>query len=70
MVSSLTAGDEVALGPSMHGSGSALCTIPLHAGFTPEERASFATNLVGQGFVDCFRAQYPEAVAYSYWSFR
>lgn len=33
-------------------------------GFTPEERASFADNLVaGCGLVDAFRAQYPEAVS-------
>ena len=33
-------------------------------GFTPEERASFADNLVaGCGLVDTFRAQYPEAVS-------
>lgn len=40
------------------------------AGFTPQERASFAANLLGQGFVDCFRTQYPEAVAYTYWGYR
>jgi exonuclease III len=40
------------------------------AGFTPEERASFAANLVGQGMVDCFRAQYPQHVAYTYWGYR
>ncbi|KAI3426491.1 hypothetical protein D9Q98_008857 [Chlorella vulgaris] len=40
------------------------------AGFTPEERASFADNLIGQGFVDCFRTQYPEAVGYTYWGYR
>ena len=42
------------------------------ASFTPEERASFASLLLGGrcGFVDCFRAQYPETVAYTYWSMR
>lgn len=41
------------------------------AGFTPQERASFAERLCpGGGFVDCFRAQYPEAVGYTYWSYR
>lgn len=41
------------------------------AGFTPEERASFQANLIeGAGFVDCFRTQYPEAVAYTYWGYR
>ncbi|KAL4436574.1 hypothetical protein ABPG75_003713 [Micractinium tetrahymenae] len=40
------------------------------AGFTPEERASFQANLLGAGFVDCFRAQYPGAVAYTYWGYR
>lgn len=41
------------------------------AGFTPEERASFADELVGGcGLVDCFRAQHPDAVAYTYWSYR
>ena len=42
------------------------------ASFTPEERASFASLLLGGrcGFVDCFRAQYPETVGYTYWSMR
>lgn len=41
------------------------------AGFTPEERASFAANLIeGVGLVDCFRAQHPDAVAYTYFSYR
>ncbi|PRW45261.1 apurinic endonuclease-redox [Chlorella sorokiniana] len=41
------------------------------AGFTPEERASFADNLLaGCGLVDTFRAQHPEAVGYTYWSYR
>jgi len=44
---------------------------PPTAGFTPEERASFADNLLGScGLVDAFRAQYPEAVGYTYWSYR
>lgn len=37
------------------------------AGFTPEERASFAANLVeGCGLVDCFRAQHANVVGYTY----
>lgn len=40
------------------------------AGFTPEERASFKANLLDGGFVDCFRAQHPDAVAYTYWGYR
>lgn len=40
------------------------------AGFTPEERASFQANLLEDGFVDCFRALHPHAVAYTYWGYR
>ena len=41
-----------------------------NAGFSDEEREKF-TNLVDAGFVDTFRALYPEATgAYSWWSYR
>ncbi|XP_057770387.1 DNA-(apurinic or apyrimidinic site) endonuclease, chloroplastic isoform X2 [Salvia miltiorrhiza] len=40
------------------------------AGFTDEERKSFETNFLGRGFVDTFRKQHPNAVAYSYWGYR
>lgn len=40
------------------------------AGFTEEERKSFETNFLDRGFVDTFRKQHPNAVAYSYWGYR
>lgn len=42
------------------------------AGFTPEERASFAARLLGgAGLVDCLRARLPaDQPAYTYWSYR
>lgn len=40
-----------------------------NAGYTPEERAKL-TRLLGSGFVDTFRALYPEkAGAYTWWSY-
>jgi hypothetical protein len=36
-----------------------------------EERASFGERLLGSlGLVDSFRAQHPEAAAYTYWTYR
>jgi exodeoxyribonuclease III len=40
-----------------------------NAGFTPEERAKFS-RLLSSGFVDTFRALYPNKVQYSWWSYR
>ena len=40
------------------------------AGFTPEERASYAENFLGQGLVDAFRRKYPGVVGYTYWGYR
>jgi exodeoxyribonuclease III len=40
------------------------------AGFTPEERASFAEHLLGGGFADAFRRKYPGVVGYTYWGYR
>ncbi|XP_062207141.1 DNA-(apurinic or apyrimidinic site) endonuclease, chloroplastic-like isoform X2 [Phragmites australis] len=40
------------------------------AGFTKEERESFETNFLAKGFVDTFRKQHPNVVAYSYWGYR
>lgn len=40
------------------------------AGFTDEERKSFATNLLSKGFVDTFRRQHPGVVGYTYWGYR
>ena len=40
------------------------------AGFTEEERHSFATHLQGQGLVDAFRQLHPEAQAYTFFSWR
>lgn len=40
------------------------------AGFTNEERESFETNFLSKGFVDTFRKQHPDVVAYSYWGYR
>lgn len=39
-----------------------------HAGFTDEERGKFS-ELLSNGFVDTFRARYPETVKYSWWSY-
>ena len=39
------------------------------AGFTKEERDEF-TKLLDLGFVDTFRALYPNTVKYSWWSYR
>ncbi len=40
------------------------------AGYTPEERASFASCYLENGFVDCFRRTYPNAVGFTYWGYR
>uniref|UniRef100_J3L4Y5 DNA-(apurinic or apyrimidinic site) endonuclease n=1 Tax=Oryza brachyantha TaxID=4533 RepID=J3L4Y5_ORYBR len=40
------------------------------AGFTNEERESFGTNFLSKGFIDTFRNQHPDVVAYSYWGYR
>ena len=40
-----------------------------NAGFTDEERNAFS-NLLSKGFVDTFRELYPNAVTYSWWSYR
>ncbi len=41
-----------------------------NAGFTPEEREKM-TKLLGSGFVDTFRALYPDTTGvYSWWSYR
>ncbi len=40
-----------------------------NAGFTDEEREKF-TQLLDSGFIDTFRYLYPEAVEYSWWSYR
>ena len=40
-----------------------------NAGFTDEERGWFG-NLLSHGFVDTFRALYPDQVTYSWWSYR
>lgn len=40
------------------------------AGFTDEERKSFATNFLSRGFVDTFRKQHPGVVGYTYWGYR
>jgi exodeoxyribonuclease III len=53
-----------------------LCLIPFiqgnrrSAGFTNEERESFEANFLSKGFVDTFRKQHPNVVAYSYWGYR
>lgn len=41
----------------------------LNAGFSDAERAKF-TELLSAGFVDTFRALYPERIKYSWWSYR
>ena len=40
-----------------------------NAGFSDEEREAF-TKLLDCGFIDTFRDLYPEAVKYSWWSYR
>ena len=40
-----------------------------NAGFSDEERAKM-TQLLASGFTDVFRALYPQAVEYSWWSYR
>lgn len=40
------------------------------AGYTPEERASFASCYLDNGFVDCFRKMYPTSVGFTYWGYR
>ncbi|KAJ1385178.1 SAP domain [Sesbania bispinosa] len=40
------------------------------AGFTDEERKSFATNFLSKGFVDTFRRQHPGVIGYTYWGYR
>ncbi|XP_057427654.1 DNA-(apurinic or apyrimidinic site) endonuclease, chloroplastic isoform X2 [Lotus japonicus] len=40
------------------------------AGFTDEERKSFAANFLSRGFVDTFRRQHPDVVGYTYWGYR
>ncbi|KAK4272487.1 hypothetical protein QN277_021041 [Acacia crassicarpa] len=40
------------------------------AGFTDEERKSFAENFLSKGFVDTFRRQHPGVVGYTYWGYR
>jgi exodeoxyribonuclease-3 len=40
-----------------------------NAGFTDEERSKFS-DLLGSGFVDTWRAQHPDEVKYSWWSYR
>ncbi len=40
-----------------------------NAGFTDEERAKF-TELLSAGFTDTFRYLHPDAVEYSWWSYR
>ncbi|CAJ1967657.1 unnamed protein product [Sphenostylis stenocarpa] len=40
------------------------------AGFTDEERKSFAANFLSRGFVDTFRRQHPGVIGYTYWGYR
>ncbi|KAG7671027.1 hypothetical protein KSW81_004454 [Nannochloris sp. 'desiccata'] len=40
------------------------------AGFTQEERDSFAQRFLNNGFIDCFRKQHPGVVGYTYWGYR
>lgn len=39
-----------------------------HAGFTPEERASFDAFLTSSHLIDTYRALHPDTQAYSWWS--
>ena len=41
----------------------------MNAGFTDQEREKFST-LLSAGFTDTFRYKYPDAVTYSWWSYR
>lgn len=41
-----------------------------NSGFLPEERAWMEDLLIGAGWVDSFRALYPERAAYTWWSNR
>jgi exodeoxyribonuclease-3 len=38
-------------------------------GYSIEERTRFS-ELLDEGFIDIFRARYPERVAYTWWSYR
>ena len=38
-------------------------------GYTKEERDAF-TNLLSKGFVDTYRALYPDKVEYTWWSYK
>ncbi|CAN6450615.1 unnamed protein product [Victoria cruziana] len=40
------------------------------AGFTDEERQSFESNFLSNGFVDTFRRQHPGVIGYTYWGYR
>jgi len=40
------------------------------AGFTDEERKSFAANFLSRGLVDTFRRQHPGVIGYTYWGYR
>lgn len=40
------------------------------AGFTIEERESFAENYLNSGFIDVFRKLHPGVVGYTYWGYR
>jgi exodeoxyribonuclease III len=40
------------------------------AGFTVEERTSFAERFLRNGFVDAFRKMHPGVVGYTYWGYR
>ncbi|KAL3682045.1 hypothetical protein R1sor_000067 [Riccia sorocarpa] len=40
------------------------------AGFTKEAREAFKTDFLKKGFVDTFRHQHPDVVAYTYWPYR
>ncbi|XP_011027324.1 PREDICTED: apurinic endonuclease-redox protein [Populus euphratica] len=35
-----------------------------------EERKSFGSNFLSNGFVDAFRKQHPNVVGYTYWGYR
>jgi hypothetical protein len=40
------------------------------AACTEEERKSFGSNFLSNGFVDAFRKQHPNVVGYTYWGYR